>query len=101
MLKVYLDGILQRDDGYWANYGAVSHVAIPEGTRVIALECQDTGGSHGILASTDSGVRTDSTWLCSGKAVEGWTLPGFLDSEEMFSAARILGDNGMPPWNVM
>ena len=41
-------------------------------TYVIAIECVDTFLDGGVLASTNIGVMTDSTWKCSNQFVDNW-----------------------------
>ena len=58
---------------------------VPAATKVIGIACHDRGGHYGIVASTDSGIVTDDTWVCSSKYVEGWNKPGFQDTNNDFS----------------
>lgn len=51
---------------------------MPTETRVIALECEDTGWDYGILASTDQGIITNDTWWCSSELQDGWADVNFV-----------------------
>merc|ERR1712013_964951 len=59
---------------------------VPAATKVIGIACKDNGGGYGIVGSTDDGVVTDDTWVCSSKYVEGWNKPGFQDTNNDFSS---------------
>ena len=99
-MKVYFDGELQEQDDAMGVWEKTSALTIPAGTSVVAIECEDFGGRKGILASTNDGLVTNSGWQCSGQMVEGWTLPGFVPTPDMFSSPKLLGSNGVAPWGV-
>ena len=99
-MKVYFDGELQPETAAMKDWGAVSHLSIPAGTRVLAIECKDVGGVKGILASTSTGLKTDSSWRCSSEVIEGWTQPDFVFPPDTFPSANTLGNNGVAPWGV-
>ena len=82
VISVYFDGdkALEGDD--WHNAFTVD---VPAATKVIGIACKDIGGHYGLVASTDDGVVTDDTWVCSSKHVEGWNKPGFQDTNNDFS----------------
>eukprot|EP00092_Neocalanus_flemingeri_P013717 GFUD01014794.1.p1 GENE.GFUD01014794.1~~GFUD01014794.1.p1 ORF type:complete len:189 (-),score=28.77 GFUD01014794.1:205-771(-) len=96
-MRVYCDGVKIFDDD-WANdtqsiwlRRKTTKLVLPPGTQVLGIECLVNVGSRGIIASTDDGVVTDGSWSCSANQnVEGWTEPGFLDSEGDFSSPSIL-----------
>ena len=98
-MKVYFDGIEQEQNGAMADWTKTSQLTIPPGTQVLAIECKDIGAQEGILASTEDGLVTDSDWRCSDQRVDGWTQPDFDPPEELFRAPKLLGSNGMKPWN--
>ena len=66
----------------------------------MAIECEDLGAQEGILASTEDGLVTSSSWQCSDQLVEGWTLPGFVPPPDTFASPALLGNNGVNPWGV-
>ena len=101
VMKVYFDGVLQPANPSMQDYHKSSQLTIPGGTQVLAIECLDTGGEEGILASTEDGGVTDETWSCSRDPVEGWTGPGFQDPGGSFTKATLEGTNGLGPWGVI
>ena len=92
-MKVYFDGVLQPSDPAMATFKLSSELTIPGGTQVLAIECLNTDGVEGFLASTDKGVVTDATWSCSRNTVEGWTEPGFQDTSGSFTPPVLQGTN--------
>ena len=98
-MKVHFDGILQEQDDAMADWTKTSQLTIPPGTQVLAIECKDIGAQEGILASTEDGLVTDSDWRCSDQRVDGWTLPDFDPPEGLFHAPKLIGRNGIKPWN--
>jgi len=99
-MKVYFDGKLQEVDEAMTRWDDTSLLTIPAQTRVLAIECQDLGAQEGILASTEDGLVTGSTWQCSNQMVDGWTQPGFVPPQGTFSQPTLLGSNGVDPWGV-
>ena len=99
-MKVYFDGKLQEVDEAMTRWEDTSLLTIPAQTRVLAIECQDLGLQEGILASTEDGLVTGSTWQCSNQMVDGWTQPGFVPPQGTFSQPTLLGGNGVDPWGV-
>ena len=53
-------------------------------------------GAGGFMASTSSGLMTDSSWKCSSVTEPGWTLCEFDDAH--WSNAVVVGSNHNPPW---
>merc|ERR1719317_1561857 len=85
-LLVFADGeVIGDNKGDW---GKSHSLNVPIGTRVLGLMCKDTGGAYGIVASTDTGVFTNESWVCSSENITGWTQPGFKDEDNKFSAAK-------------
>ena len=82
------------------NWRKTSFLTIPAGTSVVAIECVDLGSAEGILVSSDSGLVTDESWLCSSSREAGWTMPGFTDPMGAFQPAQVLGWNGVKPWGI-
>ena len=81
-ISVYFDGekALEGNSPF-----TVYTAAVPAATKVIGIACKDIGGHYGLVASTDDGIVTDDTWVCSSKHVEGWNKPGFQDTNNDFS----------------
>ena len=79
---MYFDGDKALEGENWSNALTVD---VPAATKVIWIACYDYGGHYGIVASTDNGIVTDDTWVCSSKHVEGWNKPGFQDTNNDFS----------------
>ena len=77
---VYHDGGVVLTAYHWAD----AHTVSLDNVCVLAIKAENTGDGAGLLASTSTGVVTDTSWKCSsgGGAVEqtGWHLPGFDDS---------------------
>ena len=88
-MRVYLDGVLaheDRDRDRDTVWKIETEIAIPSGTQVIGIECEDGGGGYGILASTEKGLFTNQAWRCtSTQNLEGWSKPGFTDTNSDFS----------------
>jgi len=86
-LKVYLDGVLVFETKV---YYTAHTIPVPSGNKVLGIECRDTGGHYGIIASTASGIVTDldGSWSCSSKNVQGWAEPGFKDTNADFSPPK-------------
>jgi len=82
IITVYFDGDEALQGENWR--GAFT-VDVPAATKVIGIACEDLVGRYGIVASTDSGIVTDDTWVCSSKYVDGWNKPGFQDTNNDFS----------------
>ena len=53
-------------------------------------------GHHGLIASTNTGVVTDSTWKCTTEEEEGWHSHMFNDSHWPFAVEKYV--NGAGPW---
>ena len=83
VVSVYFDGDKALEGHNWSNAFTAD---VPAATKVIGIACKDNGGGYGIVASTDDGVVTDDTWVCSSKYVEGWNKPGFQDTNNDFSS---------------
>ena len=79
---MYFDGDKALEGENWLNALTVD---VPAATKVIGIACEDLVGRYGIVASTDSGIVTDDTWVCSSKYVDGWNKPGFQDTNNDFS----------------
>ena len=94
-LKIYFDGDLQYEESASDPWDKEIELKIPRGTKVLGLECKDTGGGKGILASTSDGMVTDGNWLCSSNQnLDGWAEPGFEDTNGDFSVPTLLEPNG-------
>ena len=86
LLQVFADGeVVGGNKGDWRK----SHtITIPPGTRVLGLMCKDYGGAYGIVGSTDTGLFTNESWVCSGENITGWAEPGFKDENNKFFVAK-------------
>ena len=98
-MKVWFDGALQRKTAAMSDWKQTSILTIPELTRVVAIKCRNKGGVMGLIASTSTGLKTDTSWQCSGVPVTNWTLPGFVSPPNTFANALNGGKNGVRPWN--
>jgi len=98
VMKVWFDGALQRKTAAMSDWKQTSILTIPELTRVVAIECRNKGGVMGLIASTSTGLKTDTSWQCSGVPVTNWTLPGFVSPPNTFANALNGGKNGVAPW---
>ena len=56
----------------------------------------DVGAQEGILASTSTGVVTDTTWKCTTALEPDWSTCAFDDSNWPDAVSR--GANGVGPW---
>ena len=63
---------------------------------MLAVKAVDGGSDFGILASTSTGVVSDTTWKCSSSYQTDWHLASFDDSA--WSPAVIRRTNGDGPW---
>ena len=97
-MKVYFDGELQPETDAMKSWLETSQLSVPAGTRVLAIECKDVGMGGGVLASTSTGLKTDSSWRCSSEVIEGWTQPDFVIAPDTFATANTLGDNTKNPF---
>jgi len=97
VMKVYFDGALQHETAGMRDWTVTSYLNIPANTRVLAIECKNLGAQEGILASTTTGLKTDSSWLCSRIQVGGWYLPNFVPTSDFDSPNRE-GTNSVAPW---
>ena len=100
VMKVYFDGEEQSQTPAMKKHNEISQLSIPAGTRVVAIECQNLGGGYGILASTSTGLKTDTSWRCSSRMIEDWTKPSFVFPPETFASAKILGNSARLPYII-
>ena len=75
--KVYFDGVLdtsapQAELDAW---NIVSSFVVPDGTQVVGIECENTNGPGGLLASFSNGLTTGSDWTCSAESFESGMAP--------------------------
>jgi len=96
-MDVFIDGDQQRKTGSMHDWSKTSLFVIPKYTNVLAIGCIWTpGGPEGILASTMTGLKTDSSWKCSNEPGVDWFLPGL--NPPGFTNANSNGTNGVAPW---
>ena len=55
----------------------------------------DSVGDHGILASTSTGIVTDTSWKCTTTLEDDWTIC-FFDDSHWRDAKRVSGPNERP-----
>ena len=84
-LTVYADGDVLIENSIWE---ISKEAVIPIDTVVLGIKCKDLGGLFGIVASLSNGLITDDSWFCSSTEVPGWNLPGFNDTNSLFSPAK-------------
>lgn len=82
----YLDGVQQPADGNANVWDGGSTYTIPEGTRVVGIQCTDLEGGNsegqfGIKATFNNGLVTDETWDCSPESFNTGMAPA-VDSEK-------------------
>ncbi|KAK3707448.1 hypothetical protein QZH41_011913, partial [Actinostola sp. cb2023] len=81
-LQVFVDG--QPVGPESQSYVKVDQYSIPPDSRVLALKCHSGAKlslvTGGILGSLSNGMVTNSSWLCSNSAQQGWTAASFDDS---------------------
>ena len=87
-VMVYDGGRLVFGNGNWMFAQTVTLTSSP---CLLAVAAQDYALDAGILASTSTGVVTDTSWKCSAVEEAGWYLPSFDDSD--WSNAKITGTN--------
>ena len=62
---------------------------------LLAMKAQDDGVDRGLIASTNTGVVTDSTWKCTVEEEEGWHTENFDDSQWPFAVERYINGDGV------
>ena len=96
VFHVHHDGGVVLTAYHWAD----AHTVSLDNVCVLAIKAENTGDGAGLLASTSTGVVTDTSWKCSsgGGAVEqtGWHLPDFDDAA--WSQARVVAANDGSVW---
>ena len=84
----------------------VTRLLHPAGTNLVAVRATNTGYEADLIAGLrvefvdgpPANLATDSDWRCTTQAVTNWAAPELDDSR--WSEARVLGDLGVPPWNL-
>jgi len=98
-MKVYFDGVEQTKQDNDQDPEMVSTFDIPEDTKVIAIECDNANSqdSGDILASTEDGLFTDSSWTCTSNSnIPDWTAADFEDPNGDFTEAIAISENSGP-----
>lgn len=94
--NIYVDGKLIGNTTDWSE---VWKKDISDDAKIIAVECENTVGLGGLIASISNGLTTDNTWKCSGGSVPGWYDVDFDDSEwERAHVVKLNGDR-QQLWN--
>ena len=76
-VMVYDGGHIVHEDHNWPNAHTVTLTFSP---CLLAIAAEDYYLGAGILASTSTGVVTDTSWKCSAVEETGWYLSSFDDS---------------------
>ena len=84
---VFADEVEVGNNSDWA---VASEFTIPGETKVVTIQCTNTGGPAGIIASGPNGMDTDSSWTCgtTGTDAASW------------SPAYEIGALGVEPWGT-
>ena len=85
-LRVYFDGVLDTTlpESELDDWSVSSTFNVPVGAQEVGIECENTAGWGGILASFDNGRVTDGThWECSSESFDTGMAP-----------ATVIGNNG-------
>ena len=92
--KVYVDGALATPSNTAEKkWNASSNYNMHACNTLIAISCQDIGTPGGILASTTTGVMTDTTWRCTDRLEFGWETVGFTESDGVWGTPGTYGSN--------
>ena len=97
-LAVYVDGVRAtssnaNENTWWAS----SDYPLTDCNSLIAIACRNGGGSAGLLASTTTGVKTDTTWRCTDQLETGWETVGFTETAGVWGNPASDGENGDEP----
>ena len=98
-LKVYVDGVEASPSNHESNEWRIStNYSVTACNSLIAIFCRDNAGDlAGLLASTTTGVLTDTTWRCTDQLEDGWQTLGFTESAGVWGAPGTHGNNIQAP----
>ena len=95
-MAVYIDGVRATPrNGEEDNWKSSSDYSLNACNSLIAISCEETGGAAGILASTTTGVLTDTTWRCTDLLETGWDTVGFTETAGVWGTPDAHGRNGV------
>ena len=95
-MYVYDGGVIVLADTYWRRVHTVTYASEP---CVLTVSAVDNDVPGGILASTSTGVLSDTSWKCTMVEESNWHHPSFDDSA--WDNAIVIGDQGTHPWPVL
>ena len=93
---VFADEVEVGNNSDWT---VASEFTIPGETKVVTIQCTNTGGPAGIIASGANGMVTDSSWTC-GKAdmnITEWTPARELTRDDDNIVTEHLEGGGFSP----
>jgi len=93
---VFADQVQVGNNSDWA---VASEFTIPGETKVVTIQCTNTGGPAGIIASGPNGMDTDSSWTC-GKVdmnITEWTPARELTRDDDNIVTEHLEGGGFSP----
>ena len=77
-VKVYIDGNLRNSSTY---PDLLTFSIVGMGDKIIAVSCERNSGPGKLLLSTDDGLVSDNSWLCTDDVTgSAWTKYDFDDS---------------------
>ena len=107
-MTIYLNGERVAEGKEWETptFADVTR-HVKRGRNILAVEAKNDGGSAGLLLRLvfETGRRpvapivTDGSWLTSETPVQAWQAAAYNDST--WSAAKVVGTLGGPPWNLI
>ena len=80
---IFVDGE-QKEAAGTGVWNQLATLVIPASTKTIGVQCKNTGGPYGIMATVEDStgnvfVVSDNTWKCSNQAQDGWSKSGFIE----------------------
>lgn len=93
---VFADEVQVGNNSDWK---VASEFTIPGETKVVTIQCTNTGGPAGIIASGPNGMDTDASWTC-GKAdmdITEWTPARELTRDDANIVTEHLEGGGLSP----
>ena len=80
---IFVDGE-QKEAAGTGVWNQLATLVIPASTKTIGVQCKNTGGPYGIMATVEDStgnvfVVSDNTWKCSNQAQDGWSKSGFVE----------------------
>ena len=103
IMAVYVDGVQATpNNAFESDWSKSSDYPLHACNSLVAISCEDFGVKGGILASTTTGVKTDTTWRCTDQLEAGWETVGFTETAGVWGTPGTYGVNAASPspWNV-